>query len=171
MQKRTVELHLKYEECKPYTLKFVETGKRLSYRGEKMKLLGAEKADRGILQSAGGLQDDDTRKRATKKSAVVAQHAGGTPSAPTTSTLSVKVNESLTLAGIPAEVQEYKLGNRSALDWVIDQYQIKTDKRSGITHDPNREDDEEYIVRLIGQVVQVSLETVRIVKSLPKEFR
>jgi predicted helicase len=72
---------------------------------------------------------------------------------------------------VPLEVYEYKLGNRSALEWVIDQYQIKTDKRSGITHDPNREDDPEYIVKLIGQVVKVSLETVRIVKSLPKEFR
>jgi len=50
---------------------------------------------------------------------------------------------------------------------VIDQYQVSTDTRSGITNDPNREDDPEYIVRLIGQVVHVSLETVKIVKSLP----
>jgi hypothetical protein len=52
-----------------------------------------------------------------------------------------------------------KVGKRSALDWVIDQYQIKTDKRSGITSDPNNADDEEYIVRLVGQVVRVSVET------------
>jgi len=57
--------------------------------------------------------------------------------------------------------------NRSALKWVIDQYQVSTDKRSGITNDPNRADDPEYILRLIGQVVTVSLETVKIVKSLP----
>jgi len=50
---------------------------------------------------------------------------------------------------------------------VIDQYQIKTDKRSGIVNDPNRLDDEQYIVRLIGQVITVSLETVKIVDSLP----
>src|SRR5687767_4304513 len=54
----------------------------------------------------------------------------------------IKVNESLTLVGIPPEAFEYRLGNRSALDWVIDQYQVTTDKRSGITSDPNREDDE-----------------------------
>jgi len=36
-----------------------------------------------------------------------------------------------------------------------------------ITSDPNRKDDEEYIIRLIGQVVAVSVETVKIVKSLP----
>jgi predicted helicase len=50
---------------------------------------------------------------------------------------------------------------------VIDQYQVSTDKRSGITNDPNRSDDPTYILRLIGQVITVSLETVRIVNSLP----
>jgi hypothetical protein len=76
-------------------------------------------------------------------------------------------NDFLTLAGIPPEVFEYRLGNRSALEWVIDQYQVFTDKRSGITNDPNQLDDPEYIVRLIGQVITVSLETVKIVRSLP----
>ena len=80
------------------------------------------------------------------------------------------VNPSLTLGGIPPEVFEYRLGNRSALDWVIDQYQVYEDKRSGIKSDPNREDDPEYIVRLVGQVVRVSSETVKIVKGLPEAF-
>jgi predicted helicase len=53
---------------------------------------------------------------------------------------------------------------------VIDQYQVCEDKRSGIKSDPNREEDEEYIVRLVGQVVKVSVETVRIVKGLPEAF-
>jgi len=80
---------------------------------------------------------------------------------------SLKVNDYLTLAGIPPQVFAYKLGNRSALHWVIDQYRIKTHKRSGITNDPNRRDDPDYILRLIGQVITVSLETVRIVEGLP----
>ena len=75
-------------------------------------------------------------------------------------------NDALTLKGIPLETSDYRLGNRSALEWVIDQYQVSTDKRSGITNDPNRADDREYILRLIGQVITVSLETVQIVKSL-----
>ena len=83
---------------------------------------------------------------------------------------SLKVNESLTLAGIPPEVFEYRLGNRSALDWVIDQYRATEDSRSGIVSDPNREDDPEYIVKLVGRVVAVSVETVKLVKSLPVEF-
>jgi predicted helicase len=73
------------------------------------------------------------------------------------------VNDFLTLAGIPANVDDYKLGNRSALDWIIDQYQVSTDKRSGITNDPNRDDDPTYIIRLIKKVVTVSVETVGVV--------
>lgn len=57
------------------------------------------------------------------------------------------VNDSLTLAGIPSDVFEYRLGNRSVLEWIIDQYRVKTDNRSGIRSDPKRPDDEEYIVR------------------------
>ena len=83
---------------------------------------------------------------------------------------SLSVNPSLTLAGIPLEAFDYRLGNRSALDWVIDQYQVKTDKRTGVVSDPNRADDPEYIVRLVGQVIRVSIETVRIVKGLPADF-
>jgi predicted helicase len=74
---------------------------------------------------------------------------------------SLQVNESLALRVIPAEVFEYRLGSRSALEWVIDQYQVKG------SSDPNREDDPGYIIRLVGQVVRVSVETVRIVRSLP----
>jgi predicted helicase len=44
---------------------------------------------------------------------------------------------------------------------------VSTDKRSGITNDPNRPDDPEYIVRLLAQVITVSLETVKVVKGLP----
>jgi len=80
---------------------------------------------------------------------------------------SLKVNDTLTLAGIPPQALEYRLGNRSALEWVIDQYQVTEDQRSGIRSDPNRADDPEYIVRLVGQVIRVSLETAWIVKSLP----
>jgi predicted helicase len=76
-------------------------------------------------------------------------------------------NDFLTLAGIPSEVFEYRLGNRSALEWIIDRYRVKTDKRSGIVNNPNRQNDPEYIVRLIGQVITVSLETVKIINSLP----
>ena len=70
-------------------------------------------------------------------------------------------NDSLTLTGIPEEAFEYRLGHRSALEWVIDQYQRKE------TSNPNRVDDPEYIVRLVKQVIAVSLVTVAITRSLP----
>ncbi|MPM48910.1 hypothetical protein SDC9_95637 [bioreactor metagenome] len=79
-------------------------------------------------------------------------------------------NDFLTLTGVPLQVYDYKLGNRSALEWIIDQYRVKTDPRSGITNDPNNPEDEQYIVRLIKKIVTVSLETVKIVNSLPAEF-
>jgi predicted helicase len=76
-------------------------------------------------------------------------------------------NDFLTLAGIPPRVFDYKLGNRSALEWIIDQYKISTDKRSGITSDPNRADDPQYIVRLLGRIITVSLETLDLIDRLP----
>ena len=81
----------------------------------------------------------------------------------------VVYNDWLTLEGIPPEVFAYRLGNRSALEWVIDQYQVSTDTRSGITSDPNRtgsSDEQQYIARLVGRVATVSVETVRLVRAL-----
>ncbi len=84
------------------------------------------------------------------------------------------VNDSLTLRGIPADAFEYRLGNRTALDWVVDQYQVHLDKPTGTTSDPNmwgeEAEDEEYIVRLVKQVVAVSVATNEIVRSLPSEL-
>jgi predicted helicase len=79
----------------------------------------------------------------------------------------ITYNESITLEGIPPECFAYRLGNRSALEWVIDQYQVSHDKRSNITSDPNRNDEPQYIVHLIGKVITVSLETNKIVAGLP----
>ena len=81
---------------------------------------------------------------------------------------SLAYNDFLTFDCIPTKTFEYRLGTRSALEWIINQYCVKTDKRSGIINDPNRADDPQYIVRLIGQVVSVSLETVDIVENLPE---
>ncbi len=79
----------------------------------------------------------------------------------------IRYNDFLTLVGIPPEVFEYRLGNRSALEWVIDQYRVSRDEHGNIVSDPNRSDDEQYIVRLVGRVITVSLETSKIVASLP----
>ncbi|MFF2244267.1 type ISP restriction/modification enzyme [Arthrobacter sp. NPDC058130] len=63
------------------------------------------------------------------------------------------------------------LGSRSALDWILERYQVKTDKASGIMNDPDdwsREHEQpRYIVDLISHIVALSLATNRIVDSLP----
>ena len=51
---------------------------------------------------------------------------------------------------------------------MIDQYRVSKDELGNLTSDPNRMDDEEYIVRLIGQVITVSLETQKIIGNLPE---
>ena len=79
----------------------------------------------------------------------------------------IHYNDYLTLDGIPAEAFEYRLGTRSALEWVVDQYRVKVDKRSGIKNDPNCADQPRYIVDLIARVITVSLKTVEIVAGLP----
>ncbi|MFL0534749.1 DEAD/DEAH box helicase [Micrococcus luteus] len=83
----------------------------------------------------------------------------------------VKYNGWLTLTGIPEEAQRYMLGSRSALDWILERYQKKTDKASGIVNDPNdwsREHEQpRYIRDLLGRIVTVSLETMRIIDALP----
>ena len=79
-------------------------------------------------------------------------------------------NKRVTISGIPAEADEYMLGSRSAVAWLIDRYQVKKDKASGIVNDPNdwayEVGNPRYIVDLIGKVVRVAMETVRIVDGL-----
>ena len=79
---------------------------------------------------------------------------------------SLRYNDFLTLDGIPAEVFDYRLGSRSALEWVVNQYRVKSDKASGIVNDPNCVSDAACIVRLVRQVVRLSVETVGIVSGL-----
>ncbi|MGO1320389.1 MAG: type ISP restriction/modification enzyme, partial [Galactobacter sp.] len=84
----------------------------------------------------------------------------------------LKYNRWVTLSGIPESAQEYMLGSRSALDWIVERYRVKTDKASGIVNDPNdwsREHNQpRYIIDLIGRVVALSLETQQIVNELPE---
>ena len=85
----------------------------------------------------------------------------------------IQYNDFLTIEDIPAKVFDYKLGGWSALKWIVNQYEIKVDKDKGnvkgsyIVRDPNREDEQEYIVDLIARIITVSLETVKIIEGLP----
>lgn len=77
-------------------------------------------------------------------------------------------NSLLTLSEIPEEAYRYTVGSRSAIEWIMERYQIKTDKASGIVNDPNDySSDTGYIIDLLKRIVTVSLETMRIVDDLP----
>lgn len=80
----------------------------------------------------------------------------------------LKVAENMTLRGIPLEAYEYVVNGRSAIGWLMDRYQVRKDKASGIINDPNDySDDPRYIVDLVERVVTVSMETIAIVNELP----
>ena len=85
----------------------------------------------------------------------------------------IRYNDFLTIEDIPAEAHDYRLGTRSALEWIVDQYRVTEDYKpntgrgSRIINDPNRETEPRYIVDLIARVVTVSLETMEIIKNLP----
>ena len=77
-------------------------------------------------------------------------------------------NEHITIENIPEEAFRYIVNGRSALGWIVDQYQIFKDKESGIVNDPNEYAGSAYIFNLILSVITVSVETVEIQESLPR---
>lgn len=78
-------------------------------------------------------------------------------------------NSDITISNIPEKAYEYVVNGRSAIEWIIDQYQVKTDKKSGITDDPNDYSEEEkYIFNLLLRIINVSVQTVDLINSLPK---
>ncbi|MBK0331546.1 DEAD/DEAH box helicase [Brachybacterium sp. MASK1Z-5] len=81
------------------------------------------------------------------------------------------LNPQITVRGIPEEAYRYQLGSRSAIEWIIRQYKVTTDKASGIVNDPNQwgieHDNPRYILDLLQKVVTVSVRTVQITDALP----
>ena len=84
----------------------------------------------------------------------------------------IQYNSWITLKNIPQEAYDYVVNGRSAIEWIMERYQITTHKESGITNDPNdwatEHNQPRYILDLLLSVVTVSLETMKIVKGLPK---
>ncbi|MGW6496844.1 DEAD/DEAH box helicase [Nonomuraea angiospora] len=80
----------------------------------------------------------------------------------------INYNSWVTLSNIPEEAYRYQLGARSAIEWIIDRYQVKVDRASEIVNDPNDwSDDPRYIIDLLKRIVTVSVETMKIVDQLP----
>jgi predicted helicase len=87
----------------------------------------------------------------------------------------IHYNSCITLSGIPLEAYDYVVNGKPAVEWVMERYQVTVDKESGIRNDPNdwasEHNQPRYILDLVKRVVRVSLETMKIVNSLPPNER
>jgi predicted helicase len=81
-------------------------------------------------------------------------------------------NPQITIENIPLEAYDYVVNGKSAIEWIMERYQITTDAKSGITNNPNdwsrEHNDEKYIFNLLLRIITVSIETMKIVSELPK---
>lgn len=132
------QLHVNYETVKPYDGCTIDAADGASYRVEKL-----------AYGKIAGQKGDAAKDRST-----------------------IIYNNSITIRNIPLEAQEYIVNKKSALDWIVERCCVSTDKDSGIVNDFNdyakEMGDEKYIFNLILRVITVSLETMKIVKALPK---
>ena len=136
--RKLAELHVNYESVTPYNGCTIEKADNVHYRVEKL---------------AYGKINGKTGNAAKDKTCIV-------------------YNDTLTIKNIPLEAQEYIVNKKSGLDWIVERCCVKQDKDTGIVNDYNdyaaEVGDEKYIFNLILRVITVSLETVKIVNSLPK---
>lgn len=137
------DLHLGYESVTPFALDGLGTNLEQSAPYEYFRVEKMRFAK---------VRDPETRKLVADRSTII-------------------YNDHITLSGIPEDACRYMLGSRSAIEWIMDRYQVKTDKASGIVNDPNdwsREvEDPRYIIDLLARIVTVSLETMKVVDALP----
>ncbi|MFT3659753.1 MULTISPECIES: type ISP restriction/modification enzyme [Staphylococcus] len=78
------------------------------------------------------------------------------------------VNNDITIKEIPNRAYDYKVNGKSAIEWVMDQYQIKVDKNSGIIDDPNEySDDPKYILNHLLKIINLSVLTIDLIHELP----
>ncbi|RLJ97927.1 DEAD/DEAH box helicase [Tenacibaculum discolor] len=81
-------------------------------------------------------------------------------------------NSRIKINNIPEKAYQYVVNGKSAIEWIMDRYQVKVDKKSGIKNDPNDWSKEvekpSYILDLILSIINVSVQTVDIVNDLPK---
>jgi predicted helicase len=137
--RRLADLHIGYETVTPYPLK-IETNGKLAAADYRVEKMRYGKSDKN------GKDKDLT---------------------------TLHYNGKITLTGIPLETYEYVVNGKPALDWVVERQCVKTEKDSGIVNDANdwaieTMKNPKYPLELVQRVVTVSLETMKIVKALPK---
>lgn len=164
--RKLAALHLNYEQAEPYRAFVVSS----SAASSDLPMFQTEAADARAAYSA---EDPQTLYRVTQMRFAKKPGSDKNGNSKRTDDKSrIVYNEKLTIAGIPAEAYEYVVNGKSAIEWLMERYAVSTDKASGITNDPNdwaaEHGDPAYIFNLVLRVITVSLETVKIVKALPK---
>lgn len=143
---------------------FVEAGRKLSGLH-----LGYERVEPFPLKGLDIEPTGDPYEFFYVQKMAIAKTRNGGQVVPDRSTITY--NSRITLSGIPQEAYRYTLGLRSAIEWIIDRYQVRTDKASRIVNDPNdwsREiGDPRYVLDLLARIVTVSVETMQVIDSLP----
>ena len=149
------DLHLDYESVERAPLSLMVDGQEVPWDLRETispSLLQVEKMRYARVRRDGRLEDDKT---------------------------SIVYNEHVTISGIPIQAQDYLLGSRSGLDWLLDRYRVSTHKASGIINDPNdwmaegagggptASAQPRYLLDLIARITTVSVRTQEIVSSLP----
>ena len=143
--RKLADLHINYEKAPPYPLE-IQIVNAVNPVNDVHSLYRVEKMRYGKAKNADGKSIDDKT--------------------------TLLYNERITLTGIPLEAYEYVVNGKPALDWVVERQCVKTDKDSGIVNDANlwateTMDNPKYPLELFQRVVTVSLETMKIVQSLP----
>jgi predicted helicase len=81
-------------------------------------------------------------------------------------------NDYISISGVPLDAYKYKINSKSPLEWVVDKQSYVSDDKTGIIYDPNvfanqTMNNPAYVLELLQRVITVSLDTQRLIKSLP----
>jgi len=164
--RKLAEIHLNYETAEPYKALIVSASQVAS----ELPIFSGMAADIKGFYSA---EDPKTlyrvrQMRFAKKSGYDSKGKAKNIDDKTR----IIYNDKIAIAKIPEEAYEYVVNGKSAIEWVMERYAVTTDKASGIVNDPNdwalEHNDPQYIFNLVLRIITVSLETMKIVKSLPK---
>ena len=162
--RRLTDIHLNYEQAEPYKALIVSSNQVAS----ELPMFSGMAAKQRAFFSA---EDPKTlykvrQMRFAKKSSYDSKGKN------VDDKTRIIYNEKISIAGIPEKTYEYVVNGKSTIEWIMERYTITTDKASGIVNDPNdwalEHNDPKYIFNLVLRIITVSLETMKIVKSLPK---
>lgn len=138
--KKLSDLHVNYESVKKYPIKIIPS--EISKESLKVNHREMKFAPKPLEKGEKSKEKDKTQ---------------------------IRYNDYITIKDIPLKAYEYVVNGRSPIEWVMDRYKVKVDEDSGIKNDPNMfSDNPRHILDLLQRVTTVSVETVKIVDSLPK---